>query len=181
VLAAIAAGCGAADAAESAAKLRQWEGALWRVLEERPDHLLDPRYDSWDAFLLAATDSVIAACENGDLERCSWGNANVVTIRHPFSRAIPLLANWLDTPARPLPGDTHMPRVQGPAMGASQRFAVSPGRESDGYMHMPGGQSGHPMSSFYATGHGAWADGTATSFLPGAEKYRLTLVPAGAQ
>jgi penicillin amidase len=181
VLAAIAAGCGAADTAESATKLRQWEGALWRVLEERPDHLLDPRYDSWDAFLLAATDSVIAACENGDLERCSWGNANVVTIRHPLSRAIPLLASWLDMPARPLPGDTHMPRVQGPAMGASQRFAVSPGRESDGYMHMPGGQSGHPMSPFYAASHGAWVDGTPTSFLPGADKYRLTLIPAGAQ
>jgi len=46
---------------------------------------------------------------------------------------------------------------------------------------MPGGQSGHPMSSFYATGHAAWADGTATSFLPGADEYRLTLVPAGPQ
>ncbi len=142
-------------------------------------HLLDPRYDSWDEFLLTAADSAAAACEGGDLDRCTWGDANVVAIRHPLSRAIPLLANWLDMPARALPGDIHMPRVQGPAMGASQRFAVSPGRESDGYFHMPGGQSGHPMSPFYDAGHSAWVDGQATPFLPGPDKHRLTLIAAG--
>jgi penicillin amidase len=106
-------------------------------------------------------------------------DVNVVHIRHPLSRAIPLLADWLDMPAQPLPGDTHMPRVQGIAMGASQRFAVSPGRESAGYFHMPGGQSGHPMSPFYSAGHSAWADAKPTSFLPGPDKYRLTLTPVG--
>ena len=43
VFSAIASGCGAPDAAQFASRLRQWEGALWRVLEERPEHLLDPR------------------------------------------------------------------------------------------------------------------------------------------
>ena len=179
VFAAIVTACGAPEAAQFASRLRQWEGALWRILEERPMHLLDPRYHSWDEFLLAAADSAAAACEDGDLDRCTWGDANVVAIRHPLSRAIPLLASWLDMPARSLPGDIHMPRVQGSAMGASQRFAVSPGRESDGYFHMPGGQSGHPMSPFYDAGHGAWVDGQATPFLPGPDKHRLTLIAAG--
>jgi penicillin amidase len=177
--AAIVTGCGAPHASEFASKLRQWEGALWRILEERPMHLLDPRYSSWEEFLLAAADTAAAGCEDGDLSRCTWGDANVVRIRHPLSRAIPLLAGWLDMPAQPLPGDTHMPRVQGPAMGASQRFAVSPGRESSGYFHMPGGQSGHPMSPFYDAGHRAWVDGRPTPFLPGPDKYRLTLNPVG--
>ena len=35
-------------------------------------------------------------------------------------------------PAQPLPGDQHMPRVQGEAFGASQRLVVSPGREAQG-------------------------------------------------
>ena len=140
-------------------------------------NLLDPRYGSWDEYLLAAADTA-AACEDGHLSRCVWGGANVVRIRHPLGKAIPLLASWLDIPAQPLPGDIHMPRVQAAAMGASQRFAVSPGRESHGYFHMPGGQSGHPMSPFYDAGHRAWADGEPRPFLPGPERHRLTLSPA---
>ena len=55
----------------------------------------------------------------------------------------------------------------------------SPGRESEGYLHMPGGQSGHPLSPFYRAGHEAWVRGEATAFLPGTAKYTLKLVPAG--
>ena len=65
------------------------------------------------------------------------------------------------------------------AFGASERFAVSPGRESDGHFHMPGGQSGHPLSPHYRAGHDDWAKGRATPFLPGATATTLTLLPAG--
>jgi penicillin amidase len=61
--------------------------------------------------------------------------------------------------------------------GASERLAVSPGHEAQGYFHMPGGQSGHPLSAFYRAGHDAWATGQALPFLPGAAEHRLTLVP----
>ncbi len=33
---------------------RQFEEAAWRLVSERPVHLLDPRYASWRAFLLSA-------------------------------------------------------------------------------------------------------------------------------
>ena len=62
--------------------------------------------------------------------------------------------------------------------GASERFAVSPGREAEGYFHMPGGQSGHPLSPYYRAGHEAWVRGEATPFLPGPAERSLTLVPA---
>ena len=39
---------------------------------------------------------------------------------------------------------------------------VSPGREDEGLMHMPTGQSGHPLSPFYAASHEAWLNGDAT-------------------
>jgi penicillin amidase len=178
ILAAILEGCGGLDATDYSSDLRQWEGALWRILQERPPHLLSPHLKTWQALFLAAADAAQLACGDGDLSRCTWGHSNVVRIRHPLSSAVPWLSRWLDIPAQPLPGDTHMPRVQGPAMGASQRFVVAPGREASGYFHMPGGQSGHPMSPFYDAGHRAWAEGTPTPFLPGAEKYRLTLKPA---
>ena len=59
-----------------------------------------------------------------------------------------------------------MPRVQDGAFGASERFAVSPGREADGYLELPGGPSGHPLSPFYRSG---FEDGRRepTPFLPG--------------
>ena len=50
-----------------------------------------------------------------------------------------------------------MPRVQDGAFGASERFAVSPGHEDQGYFHMPGGQSGHPLSPYYRAGFMDWA------------------------
>lgn len=170
-------GCADLDADDFPPGMRQWEGALWRILDQRPAHLLGPAYQNWDELLLATADAAARECGQGALEGCTWGNANIVRIRHPLSRAIPLLASWLDMPARPLPGDTHMPRVQGPAMGASERFVVAPGRESSGYFQMPGGQSGHPMSPFYGAGHRAWSEGEPTPFLPGPDKHRLTLNP----
>jgi len=84
---------------------------------------------------------------------------------------------FFDTPAQQLPGDSAMPRVQAPAFGASERFAVSPGREHEGYLHMPGGQSGHPLSPFYRAGHEDWAAGRPTPFLPGETEHTLTLRP----
>ena len=80
-------------------------------------------------------------------------------------------------PPLELPGDSHMPRVQGRGFGASERLAVSPGHEADGYLHMPGGQSGHPLSPYYRAGYQAWAKGEPTPFLPGAARHILTLIP----
>jgi penicillin amidase len=56
-------------------------------------------------------------------------------------------------------------------------MVVSPGREADGIMHMPTGQSGHPLSPFYANSHAAWTKGEPTPFLPGPAVYTLTLSP----
>jgi penicillin amidase len=56
-------------------------------------------------------------------------------------------------------------------------MAVAPGREADGHFHMPGGQSGHPLSPYYGSGHDDWAAGRASAFLPGAAQAKLTLLP----
>jgi penicillin amidase len=80
-------------------------------------------------------------------------------------------------PVRALPGDQFTPRVQWGGLAASARMVVSPGREQDGILHMPTGQSGHPLSPFYANSHEAWVDGRPTSFLPGPTVHTLTLTP----
>ncbi|MEJ2109445.1 MAG: penicillin acylase family protein [Acidobacteriota bacterium] len=160
--------------------LDQWEGPLWKLVTERPVHLLDPRFESWDQALLSFIDQAIESLEEEEgieLGQVTWGRKNRTQIRHPLSQAIPFLSRWLDMPSRPLPGDALMPRVQRPSSGASERFAVSPGREEDGYMHMPCGQSGHPLSPFYRSSHEAWEEGLATPFLPGEAVYSLKVVP----
>jgi penicillin amidase len=57
-------------------------------------------------------------------------------------------------------------------------MVVSPGREHEGILHMPAGQSGHPLSPHYRDQHRAWVEGKPLPFLPGATVVRLTLVPA---
>jgi penicillin amidase len=152
-----------------------------RMVQEQPANLLDPRFADWDAWLADAAMQAVRKLpdECMSLARCTWGRVNTTRIQHPLSKALPFLASWLDMTSEPLPGDWAMPRVQGPAFGASERFAVSPGLEQQGYLHMPGGQSGHPLSPFYRVGYEAWARGEPTPFLPGAAEHVLNLMPAG--
>jgi penicillin amidase len=156
----------------------QLEGPLWTLVTRKPAHLLTDDYSDWNDFLLQAVDANIdryLADYADGLENRTWGERNTAAIRHPLSRAVPFLSRWLDMPADHLPGDANMPRVQYPAFGASERFAVSPGDEANGYLHMPSGQSGHPLSDFYFRGHDDWVEGRPSSFLPGAPAYSLTL------
>ena len=157
-----------------------FEGPLWLLLESEPAHLVPPDSASWRDFELLAADAALVALDSPcpKLEACSWGRANVVRIRHPLSAALPGLGALADMPVGPLPGDQDMPRVMAPSFGASERFGVSPGHESEAYFHMPGGQSGHPLSPYYKTDFEAWAKGEPTAFLPGAAEHTLTLTPA---
>jgi penicillin G amidase len=158
----------------------RYEPALWRLIEEKPAHLLETTYLTWEDLLLAAADDVLAELDVAGLDpdEATWGRANTARIRHPLSSILPgFLARRLDMPADPLPGDRDVPRVQTPNHGASERFAVSPGREAEGIFHMPGGQSGHPLSPFYRAGHEAWVRGEPRPFLPGATQHTLTLTP----
>lgn len=159
----------------------QFEGPLWRLVRERPLHLLNPEYRSWDEQLLAAVDDLLALFPEGDLRDRTWGERNTLAMSHLFGPALPGVGRWLDMPSEPLPGADHMPRVQDPAFGATLRMVVSPGREGEGFFHMPGGQSGNPLSQEYREGHDAWATGKPTPFLPGPAESRLTLVPGRPQ
>jgi penicillin amidase len=89
-----------------------------------------------------------------------------------------LLAEFLDMPREPLSGDVDLPKAQGPTFGASERFSVAPGDEANGLMHMPTGQSGHPLSPFYRQGHEDWVQGRPSPFLPGEAQHKLLLKPA---
>jgi penicillin G amidase len=157
--------------------LSENENIVDAILVQRPAHLLPPGYKDWNDLLSQCALRVAnkLGAMPGGLAARNWGEANTTHIRHPLSSAIPGMGWLLDMPSEPLPGDSNMPRVQGPAFGASERFGVEPGHEENGYLHMPGGQSGNPLSPFYGAGHADWAQGKATPFMPGETKYTLTL------
>jgi penicillin amidase len=159
----------------------QFEGPLWALVTEQPEHLLPGQYATWQELFVDAVHASIRHFEMnfGDkLAERTWGERNTVSIRHALSGAVPFLDGLLDIPAEPLAGDVDMPRAQGRHFGASQRFSVAPGVEQSGIMHIPAGQSGHPLSEFYQKGHRDWAEGRPSPFLPGETQHKLLLIPA---
>lgn len=165
--------------ASAAGASARWPAVVARLLDARPAGWLPPGHADWQALQLAAVDRAIAALQDAGtpLAQATWGQRNTAGVAHPISMAVPALRPWLAAPADQLAGDAHMPRVAGPKFGQSERLVVSPGREEEGLYNMPGGQSGHPLSPFFLTGHQAWVDGKPTPLLPGAARYTLRLHP----
>lgn len=156
----------------------QLEGPIWALLTQKPAYLLTDNYVDWSDLLVQAVDANIrgyAETYPDGLENRTWGERNTAAIQHPLSRAVPFFSRWIDMPADELRGDSNMPRAQFPDFGASERFGVSPGHEESGYLHMPAGQSGHPLSDYYFKGHNDWVEGRPTGFLPGPTVHSLTL------
>ena len=156
------------------------QAITWELVHERPPHLLPPPYRNWKQPGLDAVDRAMELATRGGQKASGWiwGKRNTVDISHPFVRLFPQLRRFLAAPAESLPGDYHMPRVQAPRFGASERMVVSPGREESGILHMPGGQSGHPLSDFFLAGHRDWVEGRKSPLLPGPPSHRLVLKPA---
>ena len=159
--------------------LPQIEGVAWQLASRQPANLLPRKYPSWDALFLDAAREAEEKRGGGRMaDAHPWGERNIAAICHPLAKALPsFLRGALCMPADPLPGDLNMPRVASPNFGASERMVVSPGHEQDGIIHMPGGQSGNPLSPFWGAGHNAWVHGEAAPFLPGKTTHSLSLQP----
>ena len=173
--------CYEADEAFDYATVRRREGPIWKMVTEKPQHLLDPQYATWDEMILSTVDAVIEEAKkdrSGPLGDHTWSEYNAIVYRHPLSPALPsFFSRWLDMPKRALAGDMYTIQVHSGTLGASERMVVSPGHEAEGIMHMPTGQSGHPLSPYYANSHDAWVNGDPTPFLPGPAEHTLTLEP----
>jgi penicillin amidase len=163
------------DATFQLPRLSQAEWVVWQLIDHQPQHLLPAPYQNWEELLHHCARAIAAQMQQ---DGRNWGTQNAAQIKHPLSRKLPAwIAQWLDMPNDPLPGDHNMPRVQSPGFGASQRSVVAPGQEELGYFDMPGGQSGHPLSPYYGSGHANWVKGKPTPFLPGAPEKHMKLVP----
>jgi penicillin amidase len=158
----------------------KFEDPLWRMVNSQPVNLLSRKYENWNALFLSAVDAVIGKikAQRDGYSHYTVGDKNATRIQHPMGAAIPLLGPWLNMPKDRLPGDRFdMPRIQAPTFGSSLRMAVSPGEEKEGYLIMPGGESGNPLSSHYRDCHEAWVTNSRTPFLPGVAAHKIFLRP----
>ena len=157
---------------------RNMETPLRALLKERIAATLpDPtNYPDWEQFiLLKLKKSIEQLLEEHDLkslDQLTWGTIHRTRISHPLG-FIPILGRILNMPQKPLPGGYHCVR----ATSASERMVVSPGRETDGILHIPCGQSGHPFSRNYKDQFSYWWKGEPLPFLPGPTTHTLMLTP----
>jgi penicillin amidase len=155
------------------------EDAALAMLKERPAHLLNPQFKTYEGLQTEAVNKLLAELKSRgiSLAAATWGARNRLQIRHPISYAVAKLGSWLDMPDVPVSGDSHMPKVHAPGEGVSERMIVSPGHEENGLYNMPCGQSGHFLSPFYRTEMDAWLKVEPQPFLPGPRLHELQLVP----
>ncbi|MBT9099801.1 penicillin acylase family protein [Methylovulum psychrotolerans] len=156
---------------------------LQQLLTAKLPELLPDKahYRDWDGFLLSVllqAEAKVLAHHPADAQgSVMWGAVNQVAIHHPFSSSLPLLQKWLDMPQVAMPGCVPCVRVSAQDHGASERLVVSPGHEGTGILHIPGGQSGHPLSPHYNDQQQAWAEGLVLPLETGVGLHRLEFVP----
>lgn len=156
---------------------------LQRILTEQPLSLLpDSEYRNWQEFIGAKVADAAAAVKGRhagtDWPDLTWSLENQIRHVHPFSRVAPLLAELLDRARLPVAGcGGYCVRVAGPSFGASERLVVSPNHFEDAILHMPGGQSGHPLSPFYNDQQPFWLAGIPLPLTSGKAEHTLTLKP----
>ncbi len=177
-----AAGLLPSDAEEVWLFNRQSEGAVAYIRDSRPAHWLPGGFSGWASFeqdVVAKTIDAITK-RHGSLAAARWGKHNALQMHHPLASALPsYLANRLNMPVSDQAGGSHMPLAQHPRHGQSMRFVVQPGHESEGYLTMPGGQSGHPLSDHYGSLHSDWVLDNPSPLVPGEVVNEIQFVPVG--
>lgn len=139
-------------------------------------------YSDWNTFLLTVLEQtaqeLMAEHSIQSLTALTWGKVNIADYVHPLSRGIPGMSSLLDLPRDSLPGCDFCIRVNDELFGATERLVISPGHWEDGILHMPGGQSGHPLSKHYRDQHRYWVNGQPIHFASEAYQHSLKLMPA---
>ena len=152
-----------------------FEEPVWEIINDKPRELLDTRYESWNEELRMNFLTHFSDLDESDWENLQWGKQNPSQVNHPLAFVLGPLRSWLSTNSQPLSGDFYMPLINRGSMGASQRMIVFPGTDQ-AMFHMPGGQSGHPLSPFYKIGHDDWYSANMTPLEPGKAIYELKLL-----
>lgn len=154
------------------------------LMEQAPGTLPDPaRFADWNTFLLHEIEETVKTLKADyalpRVDDVAWGTVNRVRMAHPLSGAIPVIGSWLNMAAAAADGCGPCVRVLSGSLTASERMVVSPAHHPDALFHMPGGQSGQPLSSHYRDQQGNWSQGLPTPLSAGKPVHTLTFTPEG--
>ena len=143
---------------------------MWALVTERPSHLLDPRFESWEELLLASLDEVLDELTDDDaaLADRTWGEHNRSWSSTPSPRAVPALARWLDMPrADPARRRQHAARAVPVCRGvrALRRLTGSGGAAATSTCPRP--ERPPPLAALRRRARRPGRDGEPTPFLPG--------------
>lgn len=147
---------------------QNYESPLRALLSQRPA-ALNPRRSDWNSLLREALQQSV---EKMNLESRHARHAAII---HPLSLIFRQLAPLLNLSPEQSTGSLFSICVSAANYGATVRFVVSPGKESDGLFNMPGGQSENPLSNQYADHHAIWRSENLMGFLPGAPVTEIVL------
>jgi penicillin G amidase len=162
-----------------------FESPLRALLSEQPESVFPFRRDfhDWPGFILGALEraqaDLLSMHRLKTLHDLDWLEVHRPNPRYMLSRLFPSTTPLFDAPTHAGGGSLYCVRVASPEHGAAARLVVSPGKEGCGLLHMPGGQSGHPLSRHYSDQHSAWANGERIAFLL-EEGREVSLEPAAA-
>ena len=150
-----------------------------RMLTERPAHLLDARYADYDALVRDAARAGAALMRKRvpgvPLERIAWGRINRADVAHPLALGLPQLGSLLNMPAAALSGGANVVRVTRPRSGASMRMVVDLADPARSTWALPGGQSGHFLSTAYGDEFAGWVKGETVPLEPGPALHHVRL------
>jgi len=152
------------------------------LVEQALATLPDPvTFADWPSFLLHELAETVAALKADygilHIDDLAWGTANRVHMTHPLSEALPVVGRWLDMGDDAVSGCGPCVRVQSGSLTASERMVVSPAHHADALFHMPGGQSGHPLSPHYRDQQRNWSQELPTPLPAGKSIQTLKFSP----
>lgn len=152
--------------------------------QQAPETLPDPvRFADWKAFLLEELEETVRGIKTkyavSRVDDLTWGRVNRIRMAHPLGDALPVIGRWLNMPDDAVSGCGPCVRVSNGTLTASERMVVSPAHHTDALFHMPGGQSGHPLSPHYRDQQRNWSQGLSTGLLAATPVHTLTFTPEG--
>ncbi|MGZ5001105.1 MAG: penicillin acylase family protein, partial [Methylomonas sp.] len=162
---------------------REMETPLRLLLTQRPQGMLSARYhDDWQRMILETirqtSHELHQQFPETDLAQLTWGQTHPVTLKHPFSKVASILGTVLDMPTFASDGCASVcVKVMADGHGASERLVLSPAHPEDAIFHMPGGQSGHPLSPHYRDQQIFWQEGIAAALQSDAKPDALSFLP----
>ena len=109
------------------------------------------------------------------LERIAWGRINRADIAHPLALGVRQLGSLLNMPQAALSGGSNVVRVTRPRSGASMRMVVDLADPSRSTWALPGGQSGHFLSTVYSDEFAGWVKGETVPLEPGPAQHHVKL------